>query len=206
MAKINKFYAVRNGKKKGIFNSWEETKPLVTNYADAEYTAFSTKAEANAYINGEEVPVGVGLSKDAVIMYTDGSYDKNDINKRSSTYAFLAIRENVILYKENGYTPRENEGLENVSGELTAVERAVEWAVSAGYKKIIIRHDLEHDEKLASGSEQPHNKATKHYVEFIKDYRENKQVEISFEKVDAHTNDEYNDIVDKMAKEALKQI
>ena len=44
------FYAVAYGKNPGIYNTWEEVKPLVNGYPNAKYKKFSTKPEAFAYI------------------------------------------------------------------------------------------------------------------------------------------------------------
>ena len=41
MAK-KKFYAVRNGRKTGIFLTWEECEQQVKGFKDAEYKSFST--------------------------------------------------------------------------------------------------------------------------------------------------------------------
>ena len=45
MAK-KKYYAVKKGKRTGIFQSWEECKASVDGYPGAEYRGFATKAEA----------------------------------------------------------------------------------------------------------------------------------------------------------------
>ena len=50
MAK-NKFYAIRVGRKTGIFNSWDECSELVRNFSGAEYKSFSNIDDANEYMN-----------------------------------------------------------------------------------------------------------------------------------------------------------
>ena len=39
----NKFYAVRKGKKTGIYTTWDECKEQVDGYPKAEYKGFKTK-------------------------------------------------------------------------------------------------------------------------------------------------------------------
>lgn len=47
----NKYYAIRNGKKTGIFNdSWDNVKPLVNGYPSAVYKGFKTKEEAEEFM------------------------------------------------------------------------------------------------------------------------------------------------------------
>lgn len=46
-----KYYAVRKGRKTGIFTTWEETAPLVQGFKGAEYKSFNTCKEAEDYIS-----------------------------------------------------------------------------------------------------------------------------------------------------------
>jgi viroplasmin and RNaseH domain-containing protein len=41
-----KVYAVRNGKKTGVFNTWDECKEQVNGFKGAEYKSFKTLEEA----------------------------------------------------------------------------------------------------------------------------------------------------------------
>ncbi len=50
MAKKTKFYAIWSGRKKGIFNTWEECKNLVEGFEGAQYKAFDTLKEAEIAI------------------------------------------------------------------------------------------------------------------------------------------------------------
>ena len=49
MAK-QKVYAVRKGKKTGVFTSWDECSASVSGFPGAEYKGFLTKEEAEASI------------------------------------------------------------------------------------------------------------------------------------------------------------
>ena len=48
-----KFYAVKKGKKTGIFTTWDETEKLVKGYSGAQYKSFKTREEAVDYLGGE---------------------------------------------------------------------------------------------------------------------------------------------------------
>lgn len=54
-----KYYAVRKGLKKGIFNTWDECKINVLGYSGAEYKSFPTMEEAEEYMGttSEAAPV-----------------------------------------------------------------------------------------------------------------------------------------------------
>lgn len=49
MARV-KFYAVRDGREKGIFTDWEACKRSVVGYSNAQYKSFRSKEEATAYL------------------------------------------------------------------------------------------------------------------------------------------------------------
>jgi ribonuclease HI len=44
------YYAVRNGRKPGIYRTWEDCKAQVDGYANAQYKGFSSLEEAEAYL------------------------------------------------------------------------------------------------------------------------------------------------------------
>lgn len=51
-----KFYAVKKGHKKGIFESWDECKKNINGYSGAIYKSFKTLNEANNFLdNNEEI-------------------------------------------------------------------------------------------------------------------------------------------------------
>lgn len=71
-----KFYAVRNGRKIGIFNTWDECSSYVKGYKGAEYKSFKTKEEAELYVKNQERQI-FDLNKNKIkdnelIAYVDG--------------------------------------------------------------------------------------------------------------------------------------
>ncbi len=51
-----KFYAVKNGRINGIFNTWEECKAQVDGYSGAEFKSFTDREAAKAYVTGIAAP------------------------------------------------------------------------------------------------------------------------------------------------------
>ena len=45
-----KYYAVKNGRKIGIFETWDECKAQVDGYSGAEYKSFTAEADALAFM------------------------------------------------------------------------------------------------------------------------------------------------------------
>ena len=75
-----KFYAVRKGRKVGIFNTWQETKENVVNFSGAEYKSFNSMEAAQAYLNADK-PVVDDYSDCDIIVYTDGGCRNNGVHK-----------------------------------------------------------------------------------------------------------------------------
>lgn len=50
---MGKFYVVKNGRKVGIYNTWEECKEQVYKFSGAEYKSFETLEEAKSYLYGK---------------------------------------------------------------------------------------------------------------------------------------------------------
>lgn len=47
---MTKFYGVRRGRKRGVYETWAETQEQVVGYPGAEYRSFPTRAQAKAYV------------------------------------------------------------------------------------------------------------------------------------------------------------
>lgn len=199
------YYAIKQGVKEGVFPmTWEEARPLVVGNFTSQFLSFKNEADAQAYYDDSETQEGLNLvatddfPEDVVVLYTDGSFaDKT----KTSAYAFVAVKEGKVLYRKSGISDTEFKESRNVASEITAIKEAVKWAYSNGYKKIILRYDLEGLGFWISGSWHATVELTKTYVAFIQDYLENKHMEITFEKVNAHSDDKFNNQVDKLAKE-----
>ena len=97
-------------------------------------------------------------------------------------------------YSDSFYTHR------NVAGEVKASELAINLAIEKGFKKIIIYHDYQGIKSWADGDWKTNNDLTKAYKAFINQKRE--EIEIGFVKVKGHSNDKYNDLADRLAKDA----
>ena len=70
------FYAVKNGRNNGIYDTWESCKEQVQGFKDAQFKKFKTKQEADDYIKDE-----TDYIKDKVetYVYCDGSCIHNGL-------------------------------------------------------------------------------------------------------------------------------
>lgn len=189
-----KYYAVKKGRNPGIYTSWDSCLKEVKGFSGAIYKSFKTKEGALAFLNDEENKIEV--DSDTVIAYVDGSF-----NLPEKTYGsgVVLIKDGVEehfkkTYTDSFYTHR------NVAGEVKASELAITIAIEKGYKKIIIYHDYQGIKSWADGDWKTNNDLTKSYKDFIDEKR--KVIEIGFVKVKGHSNDKYNDLADRLAKDA----
>lgn len=210
MAK-SKVYAVRKGKKTGLFYSWEDCKASVHGFQGAVYKSFLTEEEANAYLNGDSSAEDAdktaqdskganGLSlQNQIIAYVDGSFDKS-IGKYAFGCVIITPDGEIIRESGSGNNP-ESLAIRNVAGEMLGAMHAVKWSIENGYSAVKIFYDYMGIEMWATGGWQAKNALTQKYAAYMQ--KCNHKIAISFQKVMAHTGDKYNEEADKLAKAAL---
>lgn len=207
MAK-KKVYAVRKGKKTGLFYSWNECEMAVNGYPGAEFKSFLSEEEAIKYLGNEKIKTGNAYFPDTsdmeegkLLAYVDGSFDVA-IGKYAFGCVILTPDGEIIRESGNGNNP-EALAIRNVAGEMLGAMTAVRWAIKNGYDTIELRYDYEGIEKWATGAWKAKNVLTQKYAEYMQ--RQKRYIKISFQKVKAHSGDYYNEEADKLAKEALRR-
>ena len=160
-----KYYAVRQGVKPGIYETWAECEAQTKGFSGAVFKSFGSMAEAEKYMTEEgyvsaentalkDAPVEqinqqiedalLGLQEKAVAAFVDGSYNSKE---EKSGFGAIIIDDKGIqtsLYK--AYTKQFNPDfleLRNVAAELEGVKEAVRWAVAYGKTRIKIYYDYE---------------------------------------------------------------
>ena len=189
-----KFYAVKVGNKPGIYNTWEECLKEVNGFKGAVYKSFSTYEEAYNFISENENLT----SNELPTCYIDGSYDK-----KTGNYSFggiLLLNDKKISFKK-AYKADDFSKYHNVAGEI----KGAAYIINYCYKNNILEFKLGYDylgiEKWYDGSWEAKSDIAILYVNFIKDLKN--KIKIHFEKIKSHTGNYYNDLADKLAKEAL---
>lgn len=196
--KKNNFYAVKQGNSPGIYETWDECRVQVDGFSGALYKGFATKKEAESYLsnNTSHKPA----FKDAeVTIYVDGSFDEE-----SSVYGYgcVVIKKDGTIekYFGAGNNP-ESVKLRNVAGEMLAAMNAVRYAINNGYKSVNICYDYSGIEMWAIGAWKTNNNLTMKYAHAMQEWGE--KVSIMFQKIAAHTGEEYNEMADQLAKYAV---
>lgn len=201
MALKKKFYAVKNGRKIGIFSTWAECQKQVQGFPGALFKGFVTAEEAQSYMGGQhETPMpaeknSLDANDECYHIYVDGSY----FNKRYS-WGFAVFFQGKLVHTANGVgSSAEAAKLHNVAGEVEATIQAVKWAEQEKLPSVLILHDYIGISEWAERRWKTNTVVTQDYANFMADYLG----WVRFRKVSGHTGVEGNELADKLAKKAL---
>lgn len=188
---LAKFYAIKVGKKTGIFTTWEETSRLVKGYPGAKYKSFPTKAEAQNYLEAPKVTDDFsGYSA-----FVDGSFNKGKQQYGSG----VVILKNGEVVDELSIPGNDATFLDSfqIAGEVIASLEAIKWAVDHQLDKIIIHYDYQGIESWAVGDWKTNKPISQFYKKEFDQVSRN--ISVSFVKVKGHSGDKYNDRADYLA-------
>ena len=197
---MTKFYAVKKGKKTGIFSTWDECKEQVTGFKGAVYKSFKTLSEAEAFLERNEEKKENIEEVDGVYAYIDGSFDR--VSGIYGSGVVIVDGNEKYEYKHAG-NREDYAQLHNVAGELEAAKFVMWYSVDKKIKEITLFYDYQGIEAWAVGDWKANLPYTQDYVKFYNKVKT--AVKVNFVKVKAHTGIELNEVVDKLAKEAIEQ-
>ena len=100
-----KYYAVKNGRKPGIYKTWDECKAMVDKFPGAVYKSFKTLGEAKEYFGDTDLSKREPSEKNdaGAYAFVDGSF-----NKATATYGYggyLFTGTEKIVLQGNGCDP-----------------------------------------------------------------------------------------------------
>ena len=186
-----------------IVNTWTECLLYVKGVKGAKYKSFESMQDAEAYLNeGSRMlkKSDENYPKDCLHAYVDGSYTASD---GRYAYGVVCVNNNVVEYIENGAEKDNSQkNIRQIAGELKGAIRAVEYAVRKGEKKLVIFHDYEGIAHHATGSWSRNEESSVEYYKKMQEFMKT-GIEIIFVKVDSHTGDLFNELVDEKCKEPL---
>lgn len=216
MKKSIQFYAIKRGRRNGIFKDLEECLTHVKGFKDALYEKFNSRKKALQYLgiqddsSHEIAKLEIAQTEyfsnknDVVNAYVDGSF-KNDVYSG----AFIVVENNSLVYERSkkGVNNKAAKVMGSNVGELNATMLAIQYAINNGAKKILIYHDNFRIRHLIVEKKQPKNNFEKKYVEFVCKCKEEKELEIDFIKVKAHNQNKnkWNEYVDGLASKTREE-
>lgn len=186
-----------------IVNTWNECLSYVKGVKGAKYKSFENVEEAKKYLNESAALLKKSdnnYPKEGFHVYVDGSY--NSATEEYS-YGIVAVENEVVLYIESGKGKNKGErNIRQIAGELKGAIRAVEYALDNNQKEVVIFHDYEGVSHHATGFWERREESSERYYNEMQQLM-NKGIKVTFVKVDSHTGDLFNELVDEKCKEVL---
>lgn len=189
-----KYYAVKANDYENIFTSWDEAKSVISTLTNVKYKSFKTEEEAKAFLKGEDVFDNITEPK----CYIDGSFDQ--LTNKYSFGGVLIVDGKEHLFKK-AYEPDEYSDFRNVAGEIKGAAFIINYCANRNIPKLHVFYDYQGIEFWYTGSWKANTLIAEKYVNFAKEIKD--KIEVVFHKVKSHTNNKYNDMADRLAKEAL---
>ncbi len=194
MAK-EKFYAVKTGKNTGIFKTWDECKKQVMGVKGAIYKSFETLEEAENFIKPNETD---SMTEFDAVFYVDGSYN---VKTTEFSYGVVLLQGDKEEHFNKGFNDKDLASMRNVAGEIMGAKYAMELSIERGFENIAIYFDYEGIEKWAMGLWKTNKDGTIAYKQYYDSIKS--KLKVKFVKVKGHSGDKYNDVADRLAKEAI---
>lgn len=136
-----KFYAVKVGKKPGIYETWAECQSQISGFSGAIYRGFSTQEEAMVFLKNTETEVKSKCPEmTPAIAYVDGSYD---ILTNSFSYGMVLFIDGQEVHFSEKFSESDLSEMNNVAGEIKGAEAAIQYCLDHDIPGVTIYHDYE---------------------------------------------------------------
>lgn len=191
-----KFYAVKNGRNPGIYTDWDACRKEVMGYPGAQYKGFMTEEEAQAYLAGES-PAPV-ITQDGATAYVDGSFD---VKENRFSFGAVLFYQGEELHFSQSFSDPALASMRNVAGEIQGAAFVMEYCQTHNIPVLNLYYDYAGIEHWCTGAWKAEKEGTKNYVQLYRKFSQS--VQIHFHKVKGHSGDTYNELADRLAKEAL---
>lgn len=202
-----KFYAVRKGRQPGVYTTWPSCEEQVRGFPGAVYKAFPTKAQALSFL-GEDFPPSLTLlqfdvrpATGDIHVWVDGSCLPNSHGRLNFGWAYVILDGKGELHRASGNdVPVEARRHRNVAGEIQAVLQALEWCRAHGIRAAEIHFDYQGLASWVEGTWKTRTAFTQAYKERVRALG----MTLTWHKVQAHSGEPHNELVDQLAREAAR--
>lgn len=200
----DKFYAVKNGEKPGIYVGWNECEKQVKGFPNAVFKGFEVESEAYDFMKNEEK--SSSLIKEPtqqvdVQLYVDGSWNEN---KKQYGWGFVLVVDGQSVSSDCGMGNNiKYLSQRQIGGEVVAVLQGLSRAIYRQYNHVEVVYDFSGIEMWATGKWRAKTDIARAFLHFLGKY--NEEIQISFKKVKSHSGDKYNAMADGLAKKGANK-
>lgn len=190
-----KIYAVRRGRRPGLYHSWGECREQVQGFPGAVFKSFYDPDEADYFL---QEPGPQVINEAIPAAYIDGSY-----NMREGLYGyggFIETGNDRQIIQGTGSNPLYLPG-RNVAGELLGTLAIIERCIELGIKEVNLVFDYAGIELWAMGDWRCRSDLSRDYQRKITELMD--RIKIHFVKVKGHTGQEGNELADILSKDAV---
>jgi len=196
-----------------VYTSWAACKDQVHGYPGAQYKAFPTKEEAEAYIASPDLPQAPSLSQvvkansssdhySGFHVWVDGACVQSGDGTLHIGWAYLVCKNSQELNRDSGDDiPPDAFRHRNVAGEIMAVRKAIDWCQLKRIQEITVHYDYQGLASWVTRDWRVKTSFTQEYAYIV----HQSGLTIHWEKVKAHSGELRNEIVDKLARKAAKK-
>lgn len=207
------FYAVRIGRKPGVYRTWADCLKQVHKFPGAVYKKLDSEEAAQAFLQaevsetphfpepdqgenteGKEKESLPELAPNAMIAYVDGSF-----NSKTRVFGYGIVcftKEGKELFF--GTAQGDASSHRNVAGEIAGAMEAMRIAKSKNLTDLTICYDYAGVRHWALREWKANLPLTRQYRDFAQEMQ--KTITLHFVKIAAHTGDRYNEEADRLAK------
>lgn len=224
------FYAVKVGRKPGIYPNWGKAEQQVKGFSGAVFKKFNEFSKAREFLNSgvvkpaveedpfvhldelDEVTQEAPLVEEQVVNILESVskpkgyevYVDGSFNAATNVYGsgFIVLKDGEVEFKgKKSGNDEKFVSARNVAGEILAAVEGLRYITTKEDKECTLYFDYEGIGKWANGEWEAKSDIAKFFIRVI-DYCKAMGMVISFKKVQAHSGVEYNEMADSLAKEA----
>lgn len=188
-----KFYAVKNGRNKGVYKTLPECMEQVKSYDDAIWCRFTNEENATAFATQK-----INKEHFENYAYVDGSCDSEQTRHGYGVMLHTPSKTYILQGRTNN---NETPYISSIIAELQAQKAVIKKARELSITALTIHYDCSNAVNLILKGYKSKNPKINAYIGYIKNSLP--FININYVKVKAHSGVKGNEIADRLAKEAV---